>query len=579
MDIDIFTFGGVAPALTPWKLPSGMAQVSQNVNPDSLTVKPWFDAIIVSSGYTAADTTTIYRFGRSLISDTSYWFQWPYDVDVCKGPIVGDVTERTLWTGQGAPKWTNSTLALAGGPPYPQAYRDLGVIKPINPPVMSVTGTAASVDYQVVGYAYTNVTAYGEESAPSAICAGQKVYSGQTASLTGFDAAPTGTGSTVTRRLYRSVTSSTDTNLYFVKEVAIATATIVDDVGSNIGAVIATTSWDVPPSTLFGIVSMANGIMVGFTGNDVCVSAQYAPYAWPIKWKLSTDFPIVGGRAIGNQVVVLTLGNPYLLSGSTPDALSLTKIESPEACVSKRSIVNITAPMPTMMGANVMIGSVYYASQNGLCSCDSNGSVRVLTAGLLNRADWQALNPASIHGYMYNGRYFGFFNTGTVTGGFCFDPKGAQAALTLFPFYATGGFADIVDDHLLLQVGTNILLWNASGAPLTATWRSGVIETSPQAFKFVRVLTRAASVVPSFYNSGAYNSGSYSVGALTPGTATCNVYGDGLLIDSSVITDGRPFKINCDDKHFQWEVEIVTTTEVYRATLTTGLQGMRQAPA
>ena len=74
MAINFRNFSGIAPALTPWKLPIGMAQVSQNINPDSRTVKPWQDAVIVSAGYAAAAITTIYRFGRNLISDISYWF-------------------------------------------------------------------------------------------------------------------------------------------------------------------------------------------------------------------------------------------------------------------------------------------------------------------------------------------------------------------------------------------------------------------------------------------------------------------------------------------------------------------------
>jgi hypothetical protein len=553
MAINIKNFLGVLPALTPWKLPLGAAQIAQNINPDSRTIKPWQDAVQVLGGFTAGATTTIFRFGRSLVSDTQYWFQWAFDVDVVKGPIVADSSERTFWTGDGAPKWTNATLALTGGPPYPHAYRDLGVTPPVAAPVMSVLGTAASGDYQVVGYAYTNVTAYGEESAPSAICAGQKVYSGQTASLTGFDTLPAGaTNSCVARRLYRSVTSSTDTNLYFVKESN--AATIVDDVGSNIGEAIQTTSWLPPPSTLFGLTAMANGILIGFDGYDVCPSAQYAPYAWPLKWKLSCDFPIVGGKAIGNQVVVLTRGNPYMLSGKTPDSLSLTKIESPEACVSKRSIVNISAPMSSMMGPNMMVGTVYYASQNGLIAIDSGGSVRNVLNGIMNRSDWQALVPTSIQGYAYNGKYFGFFNTGSVQGGFCFDPRGTDGTcLTLFPFYATGGFMDLVQDHLLLQVGTNIVLWNSSATPLTATWRSGVIETPMQTWHSVCVLAR-----------------SYAGGAVV-----CNLYGDGLLVWSETVTGNRPFRVPMDDKCFQWEVEIVTTSEVYEITLATSAADMR----
>jgi hypothetical protein len=551
MSIRVTDFTGIAPALTPWKLPLGMAQIASNINPDSHTVKPWKDATVVSSGYAAAGTTTIFRFGRSLISDTQYWFQWAFDVDVVKGPVIGDTSERTFWTGDSYPKWTNNTLALTGSPPYPVAFRKLGVARPTNTPVMSVTGTATSTDYNVVAYAYTVITAYGEESAPSPICAGQKVYTGQTASVTGMDALSVVTTTSQTAyRLYRTVTSYTDTNLYFVKETN--TSTIVDDVGTNIGGVIQTTSWDAPPSTMFGITSMANGIMVGFDGYDVRPSAQYAPYAYPLRYRLSTDFPIVGGKAIGNQVVVLTTGNPYMLSGTTPDALSLSKIESPEACVSKRSIVNITSPMPSMQGPPIMVGTVYYASQNGLCSCDSGGNINVVTNGLLNREDWQALNPTSITGFAYNGKYFGFYNTGGVQGGFVLDPRGGKATLMTFPFYATGGFMDIVQDHLLLQVGTNIVLWNSAGTALTATWRSGVFETAGIVYCWAKVRARAYTGI------------------------TFNLYGDGALVATQSVTGPAMFRLPVDNKHSQWELEIVTTSgEVYEVAVATSPTDMK----
>lgn len=566
MGIRVREFSGIAPALTPWKLPLGMAQVAQNINPDSRTIKPWKDAIVAASGYSAASITTIFRFGRGLTSDTQYWFQWALDIDVLKGPVIADTTERTFWTGDGAPKWTNSTMALTGGlqAAYPKAWRDLGVPAPVTAPVLSVGGTPSSNDYQVQAYAYTNVSAYGEESAPSLICAGQKVYSGQSATLTGFDAAPsTATNATTARRLYRAVTSSADTQLYFVKEFGSSATSCVDDVGSNIGESIKTTGWAVPPATLFGLTAMANGILVGCDGYDVCVSAQYAPYAWPARYKLSADFPIVGGRAIGTQVAVLTKGNPYMLSGTTPDSLTLTKLSSPEACLSKRSIVCLSSPMPSMSGTDIMVDTVYYASQNGLCAMDSGGAVRNVFGpspgglGLMNREDWQALNPTSIQGYAYNGKYFGFYNTGIVTGGFCYDPKGGQASLTLFPFNASAGFYDIVQDHLLLQVGTNIVLWNSAGTSLTATWRSGVIGTGWKTWAFGLVMAR-----------------SYS------GTITFKLYGDGFLQDTVTVTDAIPFKLSGNDKCQQWEIEITTTAdEVYEIGLYSSVDDLLQTGA
>lgn len=547
MSAKIKSFSGVAPALTKWKLPPGMAQVALNTNLDSRTIKPWRDSIVVLAGVTAAAVTTIFRFGRSLVSDVVYWFTWNKDVDVAKGSVIGDTTERTFYTGDGEPRWTNATLATTGGsPPYPIDYRVLGVPRPLTAPTVTVTGTALSNDYQEVGYAYTHTTQYGEESAPSPISVPKKVYSGQIASISGMEPALGGKQSTVARRIYRSVTSSTDTNLYFIKEVAVVGGPFIDDVGDDIGEVISTDGWIPPPGDGFGLCAMANGIMLIMSGSDVYPSAQYAPYAYPLAYRMSCDFPIVGSASLGVSAIIFTLGNPYLCTGSTPDALKLRKIETPEACVSKRSIANLSAPMPSMGQSNEQQGTCYYASQNGLCSVDSNGNVRVLTEGLLNRDDWQALVPSSIQGYVYNGKYFGFFNTGSVTGGFCFDARGGDAAFSLFPFNATGGFFDLALDHMHLQVGTNIVLWDASSNYLTATWRSGMFQTQQMSWAFVRVL--AASY------PGA-------------GFITLKLYGDGILIHTEDVLDDSMFRVPGDDHYKHWEIEIITKVEVYEVAM------------
>jgi hypothetical protein len=546
----ISKFSGVAPALTKWKLPLGFAQIASNTNLDSRTIKPWRDVLVVLAGVTAASITTIYRFGRTLISDTIYWFTWNKDVDVVKGAVIGDTTERTFYTGDGVPKWTNATLATTGGsPPYPIDYRTLGVPRPTVAPTVTISGTAASSDYTMVAFAYTHVTVYGEESAPSPISTPVKLFQGQQASLSGLDPALTGKQSTAARRLYRAITNSNDSGLYFIKEVSIVGGPFVDDVGSNIGEVIQTTSWTPPPSDGFGITMMANGIALMFSGSDIWVSAQYAFYAWPLQYKLATDFPIIGGRAIGNQAVVLTTGNPYLVSGTDSASLVATKIETPEACVSKRSIVNVTAVMPSMMGPNVTIGVVMFASQNGLCGIDSGGTCQVLTHGLLNREDWQALVPSSIQGYVYNGKYFGFYNTGSVTGGFCFDPRDADAALSFFPFAATAGFFDLVQDHMHLQVGTNIVLWNSSATPLIAQWRSGVL-LSEGATNWKLAVVRAASYT---------------------GSITFKFYIEGVLALTQVVTGPSSFSLPSDSRYHQCEVEIITDTEVFDVVL--GMNG------
>jgi hypothetical protein len=504
-----------------------MAQTALNLNLESRTLRPWRGLQDIQTGLTTGTPSTIYRFGLDLLSDTQYWFNFTSkDVDLVKGPLVADQTERTIYTGDGAPKWTNNTLALTA-PPYPAAYRDLGVPAPSTAPTVSVTGTGSGTEETRV-YLYTNVTTYGEESAPSPASAEVTVAaSGHTVTITGFATAPTGNSSTVARRIYRSVTSATGvTNYYFIKELPNGTSSTTDDVGDAIGEPIETSDWLLPPSTMFGITAMANGVLVGFDQNDVCISVAYVPYAWPLAYRLSTDYPIVGGKAIGNQVVVLTTGNPYLLSGVAPESMTLTKLEWPQACVSKRSIVNVG-------------GAVVFASPDGLCAVDGAGQLTNLTEALFSRDDWQALNPESMHGYVHNGRYVGFYDTGVIQGGFVFEPRQGDAAFSYIDTYATAGYADLIQDELFLKVTTKIQKWNATGAYSNYTWLSGV-----------STLERPENLGVAMVRADAY-------------PVTFKLYADEVLKHTQSVSNNLPFRLPSGYKAAQYEVEISGANEVY----------------
>ncbi len=531
MSIILFDkFSGVAPKLTPWRLPGGLAQTALNLNLESRTLRPWNGLLDIQTGLTAGIPSTIYRFGLSLTSDTQYWFHWVgLDVDVVKGPIVGDTTERTFYTGDGAPKWTNNTIGLTA-PPYPSAYRDLGVTSPTSAPNVTVTGTGAGTA-EARTYVYTNVTDHGEESQPSPASTQVDVQTGQIVTIDGFTAAPTGTSSTTARRIYRSITATSGTTAYyFIKEIANAVTSTTDDVGDVVGEPIASTDWAKPPSNMFGLTAMANGVLIGFSGNDVCISEAYVPYAWPAAYKLSTDYPIVGGKAIGNQCVVLTTGNPYLLSGIDPGSMSLTKLDWPQACVSKRSIVNVG-------------GAVMYASPDGLCAIDGTGQLAVATDTLFSRADWQALNPESLLGCTYDNKYFGFYNTGLVQGGFIFEPREGDAAFSYIDTYATAAYADLVQDDLFLKVSTKIQKWNSSGAYSTYTWTSGVSTLpKPENFGIAQVWAETYPV-------------------------TFKLYADGALKHTKTVNSSSPFRLPAGFLGTQYEVELSGANEVYKAVV------------
>jgi hypothetical protein len=527
------SFSGVAPRLTPYRLPMHMAQVASNIDLVSRTSQPFKQPLSVSTGYTPNALSSIYRFGQDLISDTQYWFHFAgFDVDFVKGAIAQDQTERTYFSGFGAPKVTDNTLGLVGGPPYPADYYTLGVPAPTVKPNVDVTG-AGTGDAEARAYVYTYVSGWGEESAPSPASDVDDVQSGQTVTISAMQTGPAGDYNVTAKRVYRSVTGSAGTLYYFVKEIPIGDVSTVDNV-TTLGEPLQTEGWVPPPSNSYGMTQMANGITLLFDGYDVCPSVQYAPYAYPVGYRQSTDYKIVGGKAFGNQAVVCTVGNPYFVTGMAPDSLALQKIEFPQGCVSKRSIVAVP-------------GGVVYASPDGLVFIGADGSARLATEGLLARKDWQALNPESIHAYLWNNRYVGFYDTGIVQGGFLFEPKEQDAAFSFIDTYATAGYADLLQDELYLKITSEIHKWNAGASAMTGTWRSGV-----------QSLGRDENMAVARVRAVTY-------------PVTLKLYADGVLKHTQSVADQKPFRLPGDYRARQYEVEISGANEVYEAVVASSL--------
>ncbi|WP_230685400.1 hypothetical protein, partial [Streptococcus pneumoniae] len=77
----------------------------------------------------------------------------------------------TYYTGDGTPKWTDNSIGLTGGPPYPQASRELAVPAPTTAPAIALTTDGTGTDATRY-YVETFVNDLGWESAPSPISTG-----------------------------------------------------------------------------------------------------------------------------------------------------------------------------------------------------------------------------------------------------------------------------------------------------------------------------------------------------------------------------------------------------------------------
>lgn len=515
--ISILNFGGMMPRRNPAMLPDSAAQVARNCTLWHNDLRPLKAPLpVVTPTSIGAVIRSIYRIGMTL-PETQYWMAWPTDVDVVRGMIAGDASERTYFTGDGVPKVTNLQMATQGGTRFPVNSYTLGVPAPTQAPTCGPSSVAGPVETRV--YIYTYVTAWGEEGAASPPTKVVVSESG-TVALGLLATAPGGNWNIVSKRIYRSVQTATGTAIYeFVAQIPDATTTYNDTkTATQLGEPISTLSYAMPPAGLKGLVALPNGIMVGFDGYDLYFCEPFLPYAWPEKYRLTTDYPIVGLGVFGSSLLVCTQGSPYLVTGVHPDSMSMERIELDQSCVAKRSIVSIG-------------GGVMYASPDGIVYVGAGGS-RVLTQELYTREEWQALNPSTIDAYYHDGKYIALY----AGGGFILNSL-EDTSLTMFDEAVTAGFSDPVNDALYLVIGGAIAKFNA-GADKQYTWRSKKFQFS------ARPAPGCARVDADTY------------------PVTFNLYADGVLKHTQPVLDERPFRLPSGYRPREVEIELTGTARV-----------------
>ncbi len=382
------------------------------------------------------------------------WFEWNTIVDVVPAPIAAN---RLYMTGDGEPK-----IVLDGATVYP-----LAVKSPASALSASVTGTPDPATQATVIYAYTYVTAFDEESAPSPSSNEVLRSGGMNVTLTGFVAPPDNRNYNRIR-IYRSQTSASGvTDFYFIAEVVlpVPTPSWIDVVEDNpIQEPITSLNYDPPPSNLTGIISLPNGMLAGFVGKKLYFSEPWLPHAWPEKYVQTTNFDIVGLGSFGSSVAVMTTGQPYVVSGTTPDQMIMEQLEVNYPCVNKRGIVDLGYV-------------VAYPSTDGLVTISSAGA-QIATRQIISREKWLKMSPDTFISAQYDGRYVACYNYTNVDGSneigsIIIDLTGEQ------PFIVR---VDMYSDYLFFEIGAG-KLYGVNGQIATewdslrqsfmnVTWRS-----------------------------------------------------------------------------------------------------------
>ena len=399
----------------------------------------------------------------------------------------------------------------------------------------------AELDYET-SYVYTFVSAYGEEGPPSPASTVITTDDNMTVALSALETSTSITNTNLSKkRIYRSNTGSNSTQFQFVTELALSATTYTDtSKNSELAEVLPSSTWIAPPddSALYpdgpmkGLLALGNGTFAGFTGNRICFSEAYQPHAWPAAYRLGIEEKIVGIKATSNGLIVGTESTPYLVTGSDPSAMIAIKIETAEACLSKRSMVD--------MGETVI-----YAGPDGLIAA-SGAQASNITEGLITPEQWQSdYYPSTITGFYWQGRYVGFYNTGSGFGGFIFDPRQGTNALVNLDAAALirGGFTDPDDNELYLIIGNKIKKFQGSSTNLTYNWKSKEFPMARHtSMGFAKVDAEAYPVTLKVYGDGSviYNatistSGSvFSVTGTTPSFSATSITEPVVRLPASV---------------------------------------------
>lgn len=219
-------------------------------------------------------------------------------------------------------------------------------------------------------------------------------------------------------------------------------------VNPQVGEALADVAYEMPPTNLFCLRAMANGIMVALSGKDVCFSEPFKPHAWPSAYRQTLDQTPIACDVSGTTVVIGTNGSPYTITGVDSATMGggADKGRYPWPCIARRGMVS------SQWG-------VIYPSVEGFVLGNSSG-FQLIFPDLFTKPEMTALNPTSLVAAMYGDTYVGVHDTDTGTRAVYIDRTEAWRMVELdisgeFPYVdrTNGELYFIVGDSLFLFEG------------------------------------------------------------------------------------------------------------------------------
>lgn len=232
----------------------------------------------------------------------------------------------------------------------------------------------------------------------------------------------------------------------------------------NLVDILLSDEYDAPNENMIGLTLAQNNMVAGFFDNQLCFAEPGKPWAWPLRYRVTFEHDIVAIEVVGGFLIVLTDKYAYRVAGNDPLTLSISRIDTPYPCLSKRSVVN--------MGYGVL-----FATYGGLALWNPQG-LSLATKFIHDWDTWDDdIDPTTIVGHFFDDKYFGSYDGGS----FLFERDERVGG-----YYITAGhqfnsaWTDVSTNALYTASDTlgNITQWGSSTWPIRPMeWKSKTIVT------------------------------------------------------------------------------------------------------
>ncbi len=493
--ISFRVFSGERPVVEPLNLEDHQASYCRDCYLHTSGLDPLRGNKLIEAGYVTAKT--LFRAGGHFIQMDTW-------TDFARSPIVQDKFERIYFTQCSDP---GLKVVECGDLADNMAGVNLSdLAAPTSAPVATVIEHGGTDDtLKATSFVVTYVTVRDEETAPSpasSVVSWNDGVDGMTISL------PSTSDSDIAfMRVYMAI----EGEYFLVDEVPAAQTSLVvdpldddltgdaDDPDDLTGVPLTTKECDAPPKELCGLVGLPNGVLAGFSNDGDCqvtgtvhFSKPYEPHCWPVTYRFKIRYKIVALATVPEGVLVLTEGQPSIITGSTPDVMDEHTLETYHSCRDPRSVIHLGE-------------AVFWSSPDGVAVYGGR-TIKVISENVWSREQWQALNPDAMLFAAYEDqlviypqavRPVGSGLPDWVAGtepkqgeGFLFNFKrGDITRLSQGDVHAA--LYDVEEDCLWLVRGDHLERFN-EGEPLVAEWVSKpFVVAGARTFNSARLIPQA----------------------------------------------------------------------------------------